>query len=186
MNNSLFGGWVAHVFYISALVALGMYVESRWHCLSSRGDVQHAIAVVRPTKNNSVEGIVTFQQEPAGVRVKAELRNLTPGKHGFHIHAYGDNSCDDGMCTGDHFNPTKSKHGSLTSAERHVGDFGNLEADASGVARMEFVDKGLALHGPHSIIGRAVIVHADADDLVSQPSGNAGARIGCGVIGIGS
>ncbi len=87
------------------------------------------------------------------------------------------------MCTGGHFNPTNSIHGSREGAKRHVGDFGNLEADETGVAHLDFVDKGIELNGPHSIIGRGLIIHADEDDLVSQPTGNSGARIGCGVIG---
>jgi Cu-Zn family superoxide dismutase len=106
------------------------------------------------------------------------------GKHGFHVHEFGDCSMADGVCAGGHFNPTGSPHGSPDAAKRHVGDFGNLTADESGKATYKRVDKLITFSGPNSIIGRSIIVHAAPDDF-SQPSGNAGARIGCGVIGIG-
>jgi len=146
--------------------------------------VAKAVAIVYPTKGNTVTGTVVFTQETDGLHISANLTGLTPGKHGFHIHEFGNCVCDDAKCTGDHFNPTGQPHAGPDATKRHVGDLGNIEADAQGNATYSYVDSVTKLNGPDSIIGRAVIVHADADDLTSQPSGNAGARVGAGVIGI--
>jgi superoxide dismutase, Cu-Zn family len=143
-----------------------------------------AVCVVHALGDSKVSGKVTFTKQAGGVEVVAELTGLTPGKHGFHVHEFGDCSKMDGTCAGGHFNPEGMPHGGPNSAERHVGDLGNVDADSSGNAMYKRVDKQIALSGPHSIIGRAIIVHAGEDDLTSQPSGDAGARIGCGVIGI--
>lgn len=170
---------------ISALIALvaGIFIGYRFYTFSPWYPTVHrAIAVIHPTEGNKVQGIATFSQEKDGLHISVTCNNLTPGKHGLHIHCFGDARNTESFCN--HFNPINKRHGGPASAERHVGDLGNIEADASGAARYELVDKELSLNGPHSIIGRSVLVHADADDLTSQPSGNSGARIGYGVIGI--
>lgn len=143
-----------------------------------------AVALVAPTKGNSVDGVVTFTQESRGIRIVADIHNLTPGEHGFHIHEWGACNCDDAVCAGDHFNPTHTRHGARESKERHIGDLGNIKADELGNAHIDIIDGVISLNGPHSIIGRSVIIHEKADDLKSQPSGNAGKRVACGVIGI--
>jgi Cu-Zn family superoxide dismutase len=143
-----------------------------------------AIAVLHPTKGNKAHGVVTFTQMDGYIQVIGEVKGLTPGKHGFHVHEFGDCSSPDAMSAGGHFNPDKEPHGGPHSEKRHVGDLGNIVADESGTATINFKDKLLALHGPHSIIGRSLIVHVKADDLTSQPVGNAGARAACAVIGI--
>ena len=145
-----------------------------------------AVCVLTPTKKSGghVQGTVTFTQTDAGVEISGEITGLTPGKHGFHIHEFGDVSSDDGMATGGHFNPDMHKHGGPHDADRHAGDFGNIEAGADGKATIKMTDKVLSLSGPHTILGRALIVHAKEDDLKSQPSGNAGDRIAQGVIGV--
>ena len=150
----------------------------------SKTDVTRAIAVISPTKGNSAHGIVTFEVVDSGVHVTANLSGLTPGRHGFHIHEFGDCSADDALSAGGHFNPFGMPHSMPSSEKRHVGDLGNIEADKDGAVHLEFVDPILKLGGENSIIGRAVIVHEKEDDLKTQPTGNAGARIGCGVIGI--
>jgi superoxide dismutase, Cu-Zn family len=147
--------------------------------------VVFAVCMIHPLGDSNVQGTVTFTKVAGGVRVHAELTGLTPGEHGFHVHQFGDCTAMDGKCTGGHFNPTDAPHGGPDSAERHVGDLGNITADSSGKATYDRVDKMIALNGKNSIIGRAIIVHAGRDDLKSQPSGDAGARVGCGVIGIG-
>jgi len=167
---------------IIALVA-GIFIGYRFYTYSPWYPTVHkAVAVIHPTNNNTVNGVVTFSQEKDGVHVSVTCNNLTQGKHGFHIHCFGDPRNTESFCN--HFNPTKKPHGGPHSAERHVGDLGNIEADASGTAHYEFIDNVISLNGPHSIIGRSILIHAGEDDLTSQPSGNSGAKIGYGVIGI--
>lgn len=141
-----------------------------------------AIVELNPTKGNHVAGTVVFTQVAGGVEIEANVTGLTPGKHGFHVHEHGDCSAHDASSAGGHFNPTKKKHGGPDSPERHVGDFGNLVADKNGVAHYKRVDTVISLTGPDSIIGKSIVVHADEDDLTTQPTGNSGARIACGVI----
>lgn len=168
---------------VVAVVAL--FIGSKYYYYSPfYHSIQSAVAVIHPTEGNTVSGVVTFSQHKEGINVTATLKGLTPGEHGFHIHAFGDCACPGGTCAGDHFNPTNKPHGGPDSKERHVGDMGNIVADAQGNVSYEYVDSVMTLNGPHSIIGRGVIVHAQRDDLVSQPSGDAGVRVGCGVIGI--
>jgi superoxide dismutase, Cu-Zn family len=144
---------------------------------------QKAICVLYPTQGNSVSGTITFTQTEKGVLVVADLQGLTKGKHGFHIHEFGDCSSADGTSAGGHFNPEGKSHGAPMDMSRHVGDMGNIEADETGKAHLEYTDAMLMLSGPHSILGRSVIVHKGEDDLKTQPTGNAGARVACGVIG---
>jgi Cu-Zn family superoxide dismutase len=143
-----------------------------------------AVAVVHGLGDSKVNGTVKFTQKEGGVEIEAALTGLTPGEHGFHIHEFGDCSMADGKCAGGHFNPTGQPHGAPDSDKRHAGDFGNIKADESGKATYKRVDNMISFSGANSIIGRAVIVHAKPDDLKTQPSGDAGDRIGCGAIGI--
>jgi len=143
-----------------------------------------AIAVLHPTQGSSVKGSVTFSKAADGVKVEGEITGLTPGKHGFHIHEFGDPSSPDGKSAGGHFNPTSEKHGAPDSEHRHTGDFGNIEAGADGTAKISYVDKQISFSGEKSILGRGVVVHAKADDLKSQPAGDAGDRVAVGVIGV--
>jgi len=150
----------------------------------SGGTIQKAICVVYPTQGNSISGTVTFTRLSEGVKIVADLTGLTPGKHGFHIHEFGDCSSPDGTSAGGHFNPSGSPHGAPMDMSRHAGDMGNIEADAGGKAHLEYVDSHMSFEGPNSILGRSVIVHAKEDDMKTQPTGNAGPRIACGVIGL--
>lgn len=143
-----------------------------------------AIAVLHPTKGSNVEGTVTFTKAGNETKVVADLTGLTPGKHGFHIHEFGDCSSPDGKAAGGHFNPTKSPHAGHDVTQRHVGDLGNIEADSSGKAHLELTDTMMTMSGENSIIGRGLIVHEKADDLKTQPTGDAGGRVACGVIGV--
>ncbi len=146
--------------------------------------VTKAVAVLHATKGNNASGIVTFTKTEGGMKVEAPLEGLTAGVHAFHIHEFGDCSAADGASAGGHFNPAGMPHGGPDAEKRHVGDLGNITADESGVAHYERIDAHLAFDGPHSIIGRSVIVHEKADDLTTQPTGAAGARVACGVIGV--
>lgn len=144
-----------------------------------------ATAVIHPTEGNEASGVVVFTNTDDGVRVQASISGLDPdSQHGFHIHEYGDCRESDGTSAGGHFNPIGMPHGAPTDDERHLGDLGNLQSDENGVATTDFVDTHLELNGRYSIIGYAVIVHAERDDLETQPTGDAGARIGCGIIGV--
>lgn len=152
--------------------------------MKSGSMTENAVAVLHPTENSKVSGTVRFAHVAGGVKISATVNGLAPGRHGFHIHELGDCSAPDATSAGGHYNPDGFPHAGPDTAQRHMGDMGNLEADASGSARYERVDKYMKLDGAKSIIGRAVIVHAGEDDLTSQPTGNAGGRKACGVIGI--
>lgn len=143
-----------------------------------------AVAVLDPTEGNDVRGRVTFSDSPDGVRIVAEVSGLSEGMHGFHIHETGDCSAPDASSAGGHFNPNDDPHGApdAPAEERHAGDLGNLEAGANGAARYERVDTQVQMSGPASIVGKAVIVHAGQDDFTTQPTGDAGGRLACGVI----
>src|SRR5204863_8868221 len=124
-----------------------------------------AIAVLHPTGSNKVSGTVTFTEVADGVQVQAEITGLTPGNHGFHVHEFGDCSAADLSSAGGHFNPTNKPHAGPDDMARHVGDMGNIEADASGAAKLDYVDHNISLvKDKSSVIGRSVVVHAKADD----------------------
>lgn len=151
---------------------------------SIRPDVERAVAVLHPTDGSSVRGVVRFTRENDGVRISAEISGLSPGRHGFHIHEYGDLTDPKAESAGGHYNPTGAKHGAPTDDERHAGDLGNIEAGADGVAVLEMKDPRIELTGARSILGRAVVVHEKTDDFQSQPTGDAGGRLAAGVVGI--
>jgi len=146
--------------------------------------VTHAIAVLHPGKDSKVAGTVHFKKEGSGVHVTGALTGLAAGNHGFHIHEFGDCSAADFTSAGGHFNPAGNPHGGPKDAKRHEGDMGNIEATADGNATIDYVDSALAFAGAQSIVGRGVIVHANPDDFKTQPTGNAGGRVACGVIGV--
>ena len=140
-----------------------------------------------PKSGSTVEGTVTFEQMDGAVQMRAEFSGLTPeGEHAIHIHENADCSADDGTSAGGHWNPTDEPHGKWESAEGyHSGDLGNLTADADGNATMEFTTEQWCIgcdDDKKNIIGHGVVVHQDADDFTSQPSGAAGARVSCGEI----
>jgi len=146
--------------------------------------VTKAVCVLYPTQGNKVSGTITFTPSDKGVRVVVDIHGLTQGKHGFHIHECGDCTAADGSSAGGHFNPMGASHGSPMDMSRHMGDMGNIEVDSKGDAHLDYYDTMISLSGEYSIIGRAIIVHKDEDDMKTQPTGNSGARIACGVIGI--
>ena len=142
-----------------------------------------ASSTLEARSGSSVSGTVKFMQHGDHVMVRVDVSGLNPGQeHGFHIHDKGDCSAPDGMSTGGHFNPTGKPHGPQSS-EHHGGDMPALKADSSGKASARFHLTGVTVaDGPSSVVGRALIVHKDADDYKTQPTGNSGARIACGVI----
>jgi Cu-Zn family superoxide dismutase len=153
-------------------------------CQTIPPDTPRATAQLQPTKGNKAFGEATFEQVGDKVRVVVFVQGLKPGEeHGLHIHEAGDCSSGDGMSAKGHFNPLGKPHGHHGGAERHSGDLPALKANKEGRANIQVdLDLITVTPGPASIIGRGLIVHADPDDYKTQPTGNAGARIACGVI----
>ena len=145
---------------------------------------EKASVTLQPASGSRVQGQVTFTQEGSRVRVAGEIRGLTPGAHGFHLHEKGDCSAPDAESAGGHFNPTRMKHGGPKSKERHGGDLGNITADASGNAKVNLTVTGISVASdkPDGIIGRGLVVHAQGDDEKTDPAGNSGARVACGAV----
>jgi Cu-Zn family superoxide dismutase len=161
------------------IVSLGVICA---FALAAHGqDVTKATCTLEPKSGSKVAGTMTFTKSGSEVQVTGDITGLTPGKHGFHLHEKGDCSAPDAASAGAHFNPGQHKHGGTTTAERHEGDLGNIEADASGKAHIDWKGK-MSLSGAESIIGKSVVVHEKEDDLKTDPSGNSGARQACGVI----
>ncbi len=144
-----------------------------------------AAVQLEATRGNAANGVVTFEQRGERVRMVARVAGLKPGQvHGFHLHEKGDCSSGDGMSTGGHFNPHGKQHGPQ-DGEHHAGDLPPLQADASGQAELQVDLQGVTVApGPASVVGRGLIVHAGPDDFVTQPTGNSGARIACGVVAL--
>jgi superoxide dismutase, Cu-Zn family len=167
------------VFPIVLAVASGVTMTAR---AADDPQLNEAVAVLTPkTGGDGVAGIIVLKQEKGYVLVTGEVTGLKPGKHGFHIHAFGDQRAADGMSAGGHYNPHNHPHGGPDSKERHEGDLGNIEANDAGVAKVNTKAAGLSLH---QVLGRSLVVHGKADDLKSQPAGDAGPRIAVGVIGL--
>lgn len=143
-----------------------------------------ATASLLPTKGSEVQGSVKLVQRGENVVVSGKVTGLAPGAHGFHVHEKGDCSAPDASSAGPHFDPAGSKaHGGPTGSSRHGGDLGNITADAKGVAQFEVIVHGISLGtDAGSVVGRSIIVHAKPDDLATQPSGNSGPRLACGLI----
>jgi Cu-Zn family superoxide dismutase len=171
---------------ILRLICAGVFLAGVAFTVSQifAGEPTKAIAVLHSASGSNVAGTVTFTAAGDEVKVVADITGLTPGKHGFHIHEFGDCSSPDAKSAGGHFNPGGHHHGAPDAADRHAGDLGNVEADAAGKAHLELSDKVMKMSGSDSIVGHAVIVHEKADDLKTQPTGDAGGRVACGVIGV--
>ena len=143
-----------------------------------------AMATIISEIGTKVQGRALFTQLPAGgVKTEVWIENATPGTHGLHIHEKGDCSAPDATSAGGHFNAAGHPHAAPADQARHNGDLGNIEVGADGKGHLEITSDLLTVSpGPDSVVGRAVIFHEKADDLKTQPTGNAEARYGCGVI----
>jgi superoxide dismutase, Cu-Zn family len=151
---------------------------------AAAGVTKASAQLIPTTKTQStVKGTVTFTKTAHGMHVQGEITGLTPGEHGFHVHEFGVWN-EDGTASGGHFNPLGAAHAGHDSAKRHVGDMGNIKADSSGKAMVDLDDDQMSFEGPTSILGRGLVVHAKADDLKSQPSGDAGGRLAVAIIGV--
>lgn len=148
-------------------------------------ELPHATAVMRPTAGNEAMGLISFLESPnniAGARIVVQMSNLSPGPHGMHIHENGDCSAPDASSAGDHFNPHDMPHGGRTAPQRHTGDLGNITANESGIVEIDIDDSTISFEGEDSVLGKALVVHASGDDYMTQPSGNSGDPVACGVI----
>jgi Cu-Zn family superoxide dismutase len=171
---------------IAALLTAGAFTATQAaNHEGGHDEIAKLICVLRPTKDNKARGVVRFTKVNRGIRVNAIVNNLEPNStHAIHIHEFGDATSPDGKSAGGHYNPEGHDHALPEKDMRHAGDLGNLKADAEGKARYSIVVTNISLAGDKNpIIGRGVVVHAAKDDG-GQPTGNAGARIARGVIGI--
>ena len=154
---------------------------------SIRAADRSATATLEAKSGSSVSGTVRFTEVVMdghpGVRVTVSARNVPQGLHGFHVHEFGDCSAPDATSAGGHFNPTSQAHGAPNESPSHAGDFGNVRADANDRVSVTYLMHNVTLgDDANSILGKAIVLHANRDDLTSQPTGDAGGRIACGVI----
>jgi Cu-Zn family superoxide dismutase len=139
-----------------------------------------------PVEGSELQAAVNFTEVAGGVQVSAWVLGAEPGDHGFHLHEVGDCGASDFTSAGGHFNPTAVQHGGPQDALHHAGDWGNLVVNSVGSGALSVTTNMLSVGpGEHSVVGRAVILHGGTDDLVSQPTGDAGPRIACGVVELG-
>lgn len=177
-------GFAAAVATLCALVAGLQVTDARAAIVD---DSMTATADLEPTRGSEARGEATFTDVGAGgMRIVLDVTGLASGsRHGLHIHEKGDCSAPDASSAGPHFSLKGQSHGDHSGSAHHAGDLGNLQADADGRARVSLTVPSTKLtvgSGPLSVVGRAIVVHAKADDLSSQPAGDSGARIACGVI----
>jgi len=186
-KNPMIHGRLALVLAASGLLGFMACSQSQMEAqpaAAAKDAAMHAIAVLHPTEGNTCHGTVRFDQDGDAMKVTVDLQGLTPGQHAIHVHEYGDCSALDATSAGGHYNPEGFPHGLPPAAQRHAGDFGNLEADADGNAHYELTVHNASVDGTKNpVLGRGVIVHEKPDDG-GQPTGNAGGRVACGVIGI--
>lgn len=149
-------------------------------CAHNKGPM--AVATIDASSGSTVKGVVHFQNAgDDGVEVVVDLTGVPPGVHGFHVHEKGDCG-NNAMNAGGHFNPGSMVHGAPDAVSHHAGDFGNVTADDKGEVHTRLTSHAISINGAtDGVVGHAVVLHGNPDDLVSQPAGNAGPRIGCGV-----
>jgi len=159
-------------------------VQQQAGVLLTETPAEQAHAVIGSLNDSGVTGMAVFTQNSDQITLTAEIQGASPGLHAIHIHANGDCSAPDGTSAGGHWNPTDVAHGKWGEGEFHLGDIGNITVGEDGTGRITLTTDlwEIGTGSDVDVVGKGIIVHADADDFVSQPSGNAGARIGCGVI----
>lgn len=168
----------------TSLLAAGL-VLALTACATTGNASRNGSASLQARSGSQVTGSLAFMPMGDGLHLTGEVRGLTAGgTHAIHVHENGDCSAADGSSAGGHFNPAGAAHGRMNSANHHVGDMDNLVANANGVAEvnMHLSAMSLGTGAANDVLGKAVIVHAAADDYTTQPTGNAGGRLACGVI----
>ncbi len=166
---------------IALLIAAGCTKTVEKEVTKTNFEHTQLVATVMPVGDSGVSGSVTFTKATNAVSIEGQFEGLEPGKHGFHIHQYGDCRAEDATSAGGHFNPDGHDHAGPEDEMRHMGDLGNIEADENGSASINATDTVIDLQ---QILGRGLVIHSGEDDLTSQPTGAAGSRVACGVIGI--
>lgn len=180
-----FGLWLMGVLALAGCGGSGEHAEAEADAAAPREKVRKAIAWINPRSGSELGGSAIFINEADGIALQIQVTDADPnGKHAVHIHEVGDCSADDASSAGGHWNPSGHAHGKWEEGEFHLGDIGNLTADAEGKATLTLkTDRwSLGTGEENDILGLAVIVHEKADDFTSQPTGAAGGRVGCGVI----
>ena len=146
-------------------------------------ETPRAVSIIQAKSGSTIHGSINFSQDNDQVKVTGTFSGLAPNsEHGIHVHEVGDCSALDASSAGGHYNPMGTKHGKHDSFNAHAGDMPNLKADQWGNAYYQATLNRFSLLGDQTILGRSVVVHQDRDDYVSQPAGNSGLRIGCGII----
>ena len=177
-------GWRASRRTAAAVLASAGTMLLLAGCASVGGGSAATAVALEARSASSVAGNLKLRDSSAGLRITGEVSGLKPGsEHGFHIHEKGDCSAADASSAGGHFNPAGVPHGRMGAGAHHAGDMPNIKADARGVAKVDQTVAGVTLAaGPNGAAGRALVVHRDPDDYSSQPAGNAGPRVACGVV----
>ena len=172
--------------HILLAISLGIFaiISPTATSSSQRRKTPHkAAAVLEPKSGSTVSGKAYFEEKNGGVEVVIEIKGAKPGPHGLHLHETPDCAAANASSAGGHFNPDGTAHGAPDTDPHHAGDLGNITVAANGISKLKILLKGVTVTpGSHSVVGRALIVHAGPDDLKSQPSGNSGARVACGVV----
>jgi len=185
MKTALFAGASALALAACATSPQPEVIASSSMELATTSTLSSASVNLAAASSSLVSGTLRLMPMADGVHLTGEVGGLTPGStHAIHIHEKGDCSAADASSAGGHFNPTGEPHGKVGTPTHHAGDMNNIVANAEGVAKVDVHAQGVVLGGgaANDGVGRAVVVHAAAADYTSQPSGNAGARVACGVI----
>lgn len=154
------------------------------HCVAGEKGAAKAVAVIESRSDSHVTGKATFREVNGKVTLRLAIEGAEPGTHAVHLHEKGDCTAPDGTSAGGHWNPTREDHGKWVAPPFHRGDIGNVEVGANGKGRLTLTTDLWTIGGaPETdVVGKAIIVHAKADDFTTQPTGNAGGRSGCGVV----
>jgi superoxide dismutase, Cu-Zn family len=199
MNRSR-SAWVLSLVGLLTLLACGTRVEKARTAEAVRPKDQMDQAPVKPAApasaaaklegapGSNVSGTVTFTQVAGGVRIVADVQGVPAGSHGLHLHENGqcahaeDPAGKHFTSAGGHFNPAGAPHACPPTDPRHAGDFGNIDVAANGTGHLDLTSNAISLTGPNAVVDKAVILHAGTDDCTTQPTGNSGDRLACGVV----
>lgn len=172
------------LFIAAALGCASQESDDAGPTTSTGREVKKAIAWVNPLGDNEFQGSAIFIKMGDQIELQVSVDPCPPGEHAVHIHEFGDCSSEDGKSAGGHWNPTGEAHGKWDVAPFHLGDIGNIVCGEDGIGTLSLTTDrwSIGTGAENDILDRAVIAHAAADDFVTQPTGAAGDRIGCGVI----